>query len=157
LKNISKQTRRKYKEGFKTEALRMVTAGRRTADIARSLGIREYLLYKWRAEQKPVSYSDGRSEVNRGFLLVHFFGKLGLLDERKLNVFQQMLAGSWPCDFILIIPMVLSHERKGVLAAFSRPPPTMYRWQALIYSYHYQLFVQYLARFFWILSQSVEY
>jgi transposase-like protein len=47
LKNISKQTRRKYKEGFKTEALRMVTASRRTADIARSLGIREYLLYKW--------------------------------------------------------------------------------------------------------------
>jgi hypothetical protein len=30
-KKQSKQTRRKYDEGFKTEALRMVTAGRRKA------------------------------------------------------------------------------------------------------------------------------
>ena len=50
----SKQPRRKYDEGFKTEALRMVTAGRSAADVARSLGIGENLLYKWRAEQKSA-------------------------------------------------------------------------------------------------------
>ena len=48
-KKQSKQIRRKYDEGFKTEVLRMVTAGRRTAEVARSLGIGENLLYKWRA------------------------------------------------------------------------------------------------------------
>ena len=45
-KKQSKQTRRKYDEGFKAEALRMVTAGRSTAEVARSLGIGENLLYK---------------------------------------------------------------------------------------------------------------
>ena len=48
----SKQVRRKYDEGFKIEALGMVTGGRSAADVARSLGIGENLLYKWRAEQK---------------------------------------------------------------------------------------------------------
>ena len=38
-KKQSKQTRRKYDEGFKTEALRMVTAGRSTVEVARSLGV----------------------------------------------------------------------------------------------------------------------
>ena len=50
----SKQPRCKYDEGFKTEALQMVTAGRSAADVARSLGIGENLLYKWRAEQKSA-------------------------------------------------------------------------------------------------------
>ncbi|HNM27246.1 MAG TPA: transposase [Saprospiraceae bacterium] len=49
-----KQTRRKYDEGFKTEALRLVTGGRSAAEVARSLGISENLLYKWRAEQKSA-------------------------------------------------------------------------------------------------------
>ena len=49
-----KQSRRKYDEGFKTEALGMVTSGRSSADVARSLGISENLLYKWRAEQKSA-------------------------------------------------------------------------------------------------------
>jgi transposase-like protein len=40
-KKQSKQTRCKHDEGFKTEALRMVTAGRSTAEVARSLGIGE--------------------------------------------------------------------------------------------------------------------
>ena len=58
-KKQSKQTRRKYDEGFKTEALRMVTAGRSTAEVARSLGIGENLLYEWRAEQKSAySYAE---------------------------------------------------------------------------------------------------
>lgn len=50
----SKQVRRKYDEGFKTEALRMITAGRSASEVARSLGIGENLLYKWRADQKSA-------------------------------------------------------------------------------------------------------
>ena len=49
-----KQSRRKYDEGFKTRALRLVTGGRSAAEVARSLGISENLLYKWRAEQKSA-------------------------------------------------------------------------------------------------------
>ena len=52
----SKQPRRKYDEGCKTEALQMVTAGRSAADVARSLGIGENLLYKWRSEQKSALF-----------------------------------------------------------------------------------------------------
>lgn len=48
------QRRRKYDESFKTEALRMVAAGRSVSDVARSLGIGENLLYKWRTEQKSA-------------------------------------------------------------------------------------------------------
>ena len=47
-----KMVRRKYDEGFKTEALRMVNGGRSIPDVARSLGISENILYKWRSEQK---------------------------------------------------------------------------------------------------------
>ena len=55
-----KMVRRKYDEGFKTEALRMVTNGRSVPDVARSLGISENILYKWRTEQK-ASYSPEES------------------------------------------------------------------------------------------------
>ncbi len=48
----NKTVRRKYDEGFKTEALRMVNGGRSIPDVARSLGISENILYKWRSEQK---------------------------------------------------------------------------------------------------------
>lgn len=55
-----KMARRKYDEGFKTEALRMVNTGRSVPDVARSLGMSENLLYKWRTEQK-ASYSPEES------------------------------------------------------------------------------------------------
>ncbi len=53
-KTNSKQPRRKYDDAFKTEALRMVSSGRSVVDLARSLGIGENLMYKWRGEQKSV-------------------------------------------------------------------------------------------------------
>ena len=40
-----KAVRRKYDEGFKSEALRMVNGGRSVPDVARSLGMSENLLY----------------------------------------------------------------------------------------------------------------
>lgn len=55
-----KMVRRKYDEGFKTEALRMGTNGRSVPDVARSLGISENILYKWRTEQK-AGYSPEES------------------------------------------------------------------------------------------------
>jgi len=55
-----KTMRRKYDEGFKSEALRMVQGGRSVPDVARSLGMSENLLYKWRGEQK-AGYSPEES------------------------------------------------------------------------------------------------
>ena len=60
-----KQPRRKYDEGFKTEALRLVTDGRSAAEVSRSLGISENLLYKWRAEQKSAYSPEESSRMQK--------------------------------------------------------------------------------------------
>ncbi len=55
--------RRKYDEEFKNEAVRLVTTGSRTVpDVARSLGISENLLYRWKGHTKP---SGQPSEVSQ--------------------------------------------------------------------------------------------
>jgi len=42
-------SRRKYDREFKLEAVRLITdGGRRVAEVARSIGIHENLLYNWR-------------------------------------------------------------------------------------------------------------
>lgn len=51
-KQPTKRQRRKYDEGFKTEALKMVQSGRSVPEVAQALGIGENLLYKWRSEAK---------------------------------------------------------------------------------------------------------
>ncbi len=55
-----KAVRRKYDEGFKSEALRMVNGGRSVPDVARSLGMSENLLYKWRTESSYSPEESGR-------------------------------------------------------------------------------------------------
>jgi transposase len=47
----TKRSRRKYDAQFKAEALKMIK-NRPLAEVARSMGIGENLLYKWRAEEK---------------------------------------------------------------------------------------------------------
>ena len=42
-------SRRKYDEEFKSSAIRMVASGRSCSDVARSLGINENLLHKWKS------------------------------------------------------------------------------------------------------------
>ncbi len=44
--------RRKYDENFKNEILKMTEGGRSVAEVARTMGIGENLIYKWRSEQK---------------------------------------------------------------------------------------------------------
>ena len=52
--------RRKYDDEFKKEAVRLVTTGNRTvADVARSLGISENLLYRWKGHGKPSGQQNG--------------------------------------------------------------------------------------------------
>lgn len=55
-KQIPSVSRRKYDEDFKKEAVRLATSGNRTlADVARSLGISENLLYRWKGNEKASS------------------------------------------------------------------------------------------------------
>jgi transposase len=59
-----KVTRRKYDEEFKASTLRLVSSGRSVADVARSLGVNENLIHKWKsaAESKGNSGSVGDEE-----------------------------------------------------------------------------------------------
>lgn len=55
--------RRKYDDEFKTEAVRLVNSGGRTVpDVARSLGISENLLYRWKGNNKPSGQYNGVSQ-----------------------------------------------------------------------------------------------
>lgn len=55
--------RRKYDDEFKTEAVRLVNTGGRTVpDVARSLGISENLLYRWKGNNKPGGHQNGVSQ-----------------------------------------------------------------------------------------------
>ena len=55
--------RRKYDDEFKNEAVRLVTVGQRSVpDVARSLGISENLLYRWKGHSKPSGQANGVSQ-----------------------------------------------------------------------------------------------
>jgi transposase len=54
--------RRKYDESFKQELLKMVKTGRSVAEVARTMGIGENLLYKWKAEEKKDENPEIRTE-----------------------------------------------------------------------------------------------
>lgn len=55
--------RRKYDDDFKNEAVRLVTTGNRTvSDVARSLGISENLLYRWKGHAKPGRHQAGSTQ-----------------------------------------------------------------------------------------------
>lgn len=53
---------RKYDQGFKEEALRMVSSGRSVPEVARVLGIGENVLYNWRACEKSKMPADEKAE-----------------------------------------------------------------------------------------------
>lgn len=48
----STRKRRKFDDGFKMEALKMLNSGRSVSEVARTLGIGENLLYNWKSEDK---------------------------------------------------------------------------------------------------------
>jgi transposase len=47
-----KRQHRKYDEGFKNEAIKMVITGRSVPEVSKTLGIGESLLYRWRTEHQ---------------------------------------------------------------------------------------------------------
>ena len=68
---IEKQTRRVYDEEFKASTLRLVSGGRTAADVARSLGISENLVYKWKTAAESAGTSaavDDEKESMRRYI-----------------------------------------------------------------------------------------
>ena len=57
-----KQTRRKFDQDFKTEALRMVAEGQSAWAVARSLNVSQKLIYRWKDQQKNQV---GNEKLNR--------------------------------------------------------------------------------------------
>ena len=68
---FDKPSRRKYDEEFKRSAVQMIAGGRSAADVARSLGVHEALLYKWKsaAGTSPISSeTEGEMEGMRRYI-----------------------------------------------------------------------------------------
>lgn len=50
-----KKSRRKYDVSFKAEVVKMIASGRSVPDIARSLGIGENIVYRWKKQAMAAS------------------------------------------------------------------------------------------------------
>lgn len=59
---IGKQGRRSYDDEFKASTLRLIAGGRSVADVARSLGINENLVYKWKSAAEANEATSGSDE-----------------------------------------------------------------------------------------------
>ena len=62
----SSSGRRKFDQEFKQEAVKLVVEGKRTvADVARSLGVHENLLHKWKRqyEEDPQGSFPGKGRI----------------------------------------------------------------------------------------------
>jgi transposase len=51
-KKTASRKRRKYDENFKQEILKMINSGRSVPEVARTMGLGENLVYKWKAESR---------------------------------------------------------------------------------------------------------
>ena len=51
-KKTASRKRRKYDENFKQEILKMINSGRNVPEVARTMGLGENLVYKWKAEAR---------------------------------------------------------------------------------------------------------
>ena len=55
---------RKYDEGFKRQAVALVAdQGRKVSEVARDLGISEFLLYEWRRQFRPKGALPGQTSA----------------------------------------------------------------------------------------------
>lgn len=69
--SIGKQGRRSYDDEFKASTLRLIAGGRSVADVARSLGINENLVYKWKSaaeSNRAASNADEELEGMRRYI-----------------------------------------------------------------------------------------
>ena len=51
-KKAASRKRRKYDENYKQEILKMINSGRSVPEVARTMGLGENLVYKWKAESR---------------------------------------------------------------------------------------------------------
>jgi len=60
-RNYPKQ-RRQYDAEFKKNALQLIADGRSVSSVAKSLGIKEGVLYNWKSKAKKAASTEGTSE-----------------------------------------------------------------------------------------------
>ena len=51
-KKTASRKRRKYDENYKQEILKMINSGRSVPEVARTMGLGENLVYRWKAESR---------------------------------------------------------------------------------------------------------
>ena len=82
-------TRRKYDVSFKAEAVKMIVSGRSVPDIARSLGVGENLVYRWKKQALEASH---RSAAENGSAQVSLSEHLALQKQlRELEMEHEIL------------------------------------------------------------------
>ncbi len=57
------QTRRKYDDAFKQQALQLIRLGQSVPSVAQTLGVEEGLLYKWNQAQRPAAQEQELEQV----------------------------------------------------------------------------------------------
>ncbi|TDE08981.1 transposase [Dyadobacter psychrotolerans] len=62
-KKTASRKRRKYDENYKQEILKMINSGRSVPEVARTMGLGENLVYKWKAESR-IQESPEEKSVN---------------------------------------------------------------------------------------------
>lgn len=84
-----KRSRRKYDASFKQEVVKMIAAGRSVPDIARTLGVGENLIYRWK---KQAIISSGATASENGSTQVSLSEHLRLQKQlRELQMEHEIL------------------------------------------------------------------
>lgn len=78
--------RRKYDASFKGEVLAMIAGGRSVPDIARSLGIGENIIYRWRKQALGSPEGEATTGVSTASLPVSLSEHLAL--QKRLQVLE---------------------------------------------------------------------
>jgi transposase len=85
-----KRSRRKYDASFKQEVVKMIASGRSVPDIARSLGVGENLIYRWK--KQALAISDASAAAENGFTQVSLSDHLALQKQlRELQMEHEIL------------------------------------------------------------------
>ncbi|WP_221392062.1 transposase [Dyadobacter sp. NIV53] len=60
-KKTASRKRRKYDENYKQEILKMINSGRSVPEVARTMGLGENLVYRWKAESRTQENPEEKS------------------------------------------------------------------------------------------------
>lgn len=92
LTQINQSSRRRYDEAFKKDALRLIQNGRGVAEVAKSLGISEQLLYNWKSKVKNKILKKGTAEEQAVHAEMEALRKQLRIAEMERDILKKALA-----------------------------------------------------------------